>query len=70
MWIGDLQPNTVLHKEVVSVYCMDKDRKCGYALSTQCMDGTLKIPDCFEGNVHFIAVLFCLSSKLRLKVKL
>ncbi|XP_037545698.1 beta-2-glycoprotein 1 [Nematolebias whitei] len=48
MWIGDLQPNTVLHKEVVSVYCMDKDRKCGYALSTQCMDGKLKIPECFE----------------------
>ncbi|XP_017290669.1 beta-2-glycoprotein 1 [Kryptolebias marmoratus] len=48
MWIEDFQPNTVLHKEVVSVYCMNKARKCGYALSTQCIDGALKIPECFE----------------------
>ncbi|XP_013879108.1 beta-2-glycoprotein 1 [Austrofundulus limnaeus] len=48
IWIGDFEPNVVLHKETVSVYCMDKDRKCGYALSTQCIDGTLKIPECFE----------------------
>lgn len=58
MWIADFQPNVVLHKETVSVYCMDKDRKCGYAMSTQCIDGTLKIPECFEGNKHFITVFF------------
>ncbi|XP_071360931.1 beta-2-glycoprotein 1-like [Trachinotus anak] len=48
LWIGDLQPNRVLHKEIVSVYCMNKARKCGYAVPTQCIDGKLKIPDCFE----------------------
>ncbi|XP_044047227.1 beta-2-glycoprotein 1-like isoform X3 [Siniperca chuatsi] len=48
MWIKDLNPNKVLHKETVSVYCEDKTRKCGYAVSTQCIDGKLKIPDCFE----------------------
>lgn len=48
MWIRDLNPNKVLHKEIVSVYCMDKARKCGYAVPTQCLDGTLTIPECFE----------------------
>ncbi|KAI3353001.1 hypothetical protein L3Q82_019577, partial [Scortum barcoo] len=48
MWIRDLHPNKVFHKEIVSVYCMDKIRKCGYAVPAQCLDGTLKIPECFE----------------------
>ncbi|XP_068448662.1 beta-2-glycoprotein 1-like [Clinocottus analis] len=48
LWIKDLQPNVILHKEIVSVYCMDKVRKCGYAVPTQCIGGTLKIPECFE----------------------
>ncbi|XP_034399759.1 beta-2-glycoprotein 1-like [Cyclopterus lumpus] len=48
IWIKDLQPNIILHKDIVSVYCMDKVRKCGYAVQTQCTDGRLKIPECFE----------------------
>ncbi|KAF7223841.1 beta-2-glycoprotein 1 [Nothobranchius furzeri] len=47
-WIEDFNPNVVLHKDVVSVYCMNKVMKCGYAVTTQCMDGTLNIPECFE----------------------
>ncbi|XP_070683703.1 beta-2-glycoprotein 1-like [Pempheris klunzingeri] len=52
LWIKDLQPNRVLHKEIVSVYCMDKVRECGYAVPTQCIDGNLKIPECFEQPGH------------------
>uniref|UniRef100_UPI0037E89F85 beta-2-glycoprotein 1-like n=1 Tax=Semicossyphus pulcher TaxID=241346 RepID=UPI0037E89F85 len=48
IWIADLNPKRVLHKEIVSVYCMDKARKCGFAVSTQCIDGTMKIPECYE----------------------
>uniref|UniRef100_A0A3Q3F2R3 Beta-2-glycoprotein 1 n=1 Tax=Labrus bergylta TaxID=56723 RepID=A0A3Q3F2R3_9LABR len=48
MWIKDLNPKRVMHREIISVFCMDKTRKCGYAVSTQCIDGKLKIPDCFE----------------------
>ncbi|KAM7419025.1 hypothetical protein PAMA_016241 [Pampus argenteus] len=48
LWIKDLKPNRVLHKEIVSVYCMNKARKCGYAVPTQCIDGRLQIPECFE----------------------
>nr|XP_061791353.1 LOW QUALITY PROTEIN: beta-2-glycoprotein 1-like [Nerophis lumbriciformis] len=48
LWIGDFNPNRVFHNDIVSVYCLDKGRKCGYAVSTQCIDGKLKIPDCYE----------------------
>lgn len=48
IWIKDLRHNRILHKEIVSVYCMNKTRKCGYAVQTQCIDGNLKIPECFE----------------------
>ncbi|XP_059193305.1 beta-2-glycoprotein 1-like [Centropristis striata] len=48
VWIKDLRPNKLLHKEIVSVYCKDKARNCGYAVQTQCFDGELQIPECFE----------------------
>lgn len=48
LWIKDLKPNKILHGEHVSVYCMDADRECGYAVPAQCFDGTLPIPECFE----------------------
>lgn len=54
MWIKDLSPNKLLHKEIVSVYCEDKARKCGYAVPTQCIDGKLKIPECFERKEYFM----------------
>lgn len=60
LWIGDLNPNKVLHRESVSVYCMDANRNCGHAVSTQCLDGNLQIPECFEEPS---AVLYELSSK-------
>ncbi|XP_040001244.1 beta-2-glycoprotein 1-like isoform X3 [Xiphias gladius] len=48
LWIKDLKPNTVLHKDIVSLYCMNKARNCGYAVPAQCIDGRLIIPECFE----------------------
>ncbi|AWP05897.1 Beta-2-glycoprotein 1 [Scophthalmus maximus] len=48
LWIKDLLPRRVLHKEIVSIYCMNKARVCGYAVQTQCIDGNLIIPGCFK----------------------
>lgn len=47
-WITDFKPNIVLHKEHVSVYCMNIVRNCGYAVPAQCTDGILQLPECFE----------------------
>nr|XP_046265045.1 beta-2-glycoprotein 1-like [Scatophagus argus] len=48
IWIKDFSPNKILHKEIVSLYCKDNSRNCGYPVPTQCIDGKLKIPECFE----------------------
>ncbi|XP_068178138.1 beta-2-glycoprotein 1-like [Antennarius striatus] len=48
IWIEDFNPNRVLHRDIVSVYCMNKARNCSYAVQTQCFDGKLPIPECYE----------------------
>lgn len=48
IWIEDFKPNRLLHNEYVVLYCMNKEKQCGYPVATQCIDGTLKIPECFE----------------------
>ncbi|XP_028994972.1 beta-2-glycoprotein 1-like [Betta splendens] len=48
VWIEDFNPNRVLHRETVSVYCKDTVRSCGYAVPTQCIDGNITIPPCFK----------------------
>ncbi|XP_072319033.1 beta-2-glycoprotein 1-like [Eucyclogobius newberryi] len=50
LWLDEFKPNKVLHRETVSVYCMNKARRCEYAFPTQCVDGNLQIPECFKGN--------------------
>lgn len=58
MWIEDFKPNRLQHNEYVAVYCMNKEKKCGYPVATQCIDGTLKIPECFEGKDYTLTYMF------------
>ncbi|KAL1006077.1 hypothetical protein UPYG_G00067550 [Umbra pygmaea] len=48
IWIEDLKPNRVLHREHVVFYCLNKEQKCGIPVASQCFDGTLNIPECFK----------------------
>ncbi|MGH0139960.1 UNVERIFIED_CONTAM: hypothetical protein FKN15_070307 [Acipenser sinensis] len=48
IWIKDLTASRVQHAEMVAFYCKDKDRECGYPVLTQCVDGNLIIPSCYE----------------------
>ncbi|KAL1006079.1 hypothetical protein UPYG_G00067580 [Umbra pygmaea] len=48
MWMKDFQQKMFSHKDIISFYCMDKNKKCTYEMSGQCLDGNLKIPECFE----------------------
>lgn len=50
LWIADLKPNRVLHGEHVAFYCLNKADRCGYPVASTCKDGTLPIPECFEGE--------------------
>lgn len=49
LWIADLKPNRVLHGEHVAFYCLNKAERCGYPVASSCQDGSLPIPECFEG---------------------
>ena len=55
LWIEHLKPNKVLHNENVSFYCLNAAGGCGYAVSSQCINGNLSIPDCFEGELCFMS---------------
>lgn len=72
-WIEDFEPNKILHADIVFVYCMNKENKCGYAVSTQCIDGKLNIPACFEGETRAQAFFFLLAifyiKKLNITIK-
>ncbi|XP_028829982.1 beta-2-glycoprotein 1-like [Denticeps clupeoides] len=48
LWIEDVKPNRLLHAEMVVFYCQDKQKGCGYPEASQCIDGTLETPKCFE----------------------
>ncbi|XP_010887633.2 beta-2-glycoprotein 1 [Esox lucius] len=67
IWIENFTPNKVSHKELVSFYCMNEEKKCGYAVSSQCIDATLKIPECFEepGKWSYLAYSSYLPSEIK-----
>lgn len=60
LWIADLKPNRVFHGEHVAFYCLNKADRCGYPVASTCQDGSLPIPECFEG-VHLPVLMFLTS---------
>uniref|UniRef100_A0A3P8YC49 Beta-2-glycoprotein 1 n=1 Tax=Esox lucius TaxID=8010 RepID=A0A3P8YC49_ESOLU len=41
-------PSKTLHEEVITFRCINMEKMCGYAVSTQCIDGKVKFPKCLE----------------------
>ncbi|XP_032900024.1 beta-2-glycoprotein 1 isoform X2 [Amblyraja radiata] len=48
IWVARLPNNRILHAESVAFYCKNEEKNCGYPVLTQCIDGTVIIPSCFE----------------------
>ncbi|XP_072501584.1 beta-2-glycoprotein 1 [Notamacropus eugenii] len=46
--IQDKFKNGILHGEIISFYCKDKERKCSYTVDTQCSNGDIEVPKCFK----------------------
>ncbi|XP_003786662.1 beta-2-glycoprotein 1 [Otolemur garnettii] len=40
--------NGMMHGDVVSFFCKNKEKKCSYIEPAQCIDGTVSIPKCFK----------------------
>eukprot|EP00062_Callorhinchus_milii_P004728 gi/632943404/ref/XP_007886930.1/ PREDICTED: beta-2-glycoprotein 1 [Callorhinchus milii] len=48
LWIKNLPSKRVQHREMVAFYCEDKKHNCGYPVLTQCIDGKIEAPSCFQ----------------------
>ncbi|XP_038613185.1 beta-2-glycoprotein 1 [Tachyglossus aculeatus] len=40
--------NGMFHGERVAFFCKNKEKKCSFTEEAQCIDGILKVPDCFK----------------------
>ncbi|XP_010887631.2 beta-2-glycoprotein 1 [Esox lucius] len=47
-------PSKTLHEEVITFRCINMEKMCGYAVSTQCIDGKVKFPKCLEETNVFV----------------
>ncbi|XP_043941041.1 beta-2-glycoprotein 1-like [Protopterus annectens] len=48
IWLEDLPEQKVKHNDTFYFYCKDKEKECGMAMLTQCLDGKVTIPSCFK----------------------
>ncbi|XP_074080846.1 beta-2-glycoprotein 1 [Macrotis lagotis] len=46
--IQDKFKNGILHGEIISFFCKNKERKCSYTVDAQCLNGNIEIPTCFK----------------------
>ncbi|XP_075045805.1 beta-2-glycoprotein 1-like [Mixophyes fleayi] len=48
IWVTEIDEGLVHHSEIVTFFCQNKTEACSYTASTQCFDGVLPLPKCYE----------------------
>ncbi|XP_039596884.1 beta-2-glycoprotein 1-like [Polypterus senegalus] len=48
VWIVDIPEGLVSHGEMVSFFCRKKPEDCSYPIQSECFDGNLALPSCYE----------------------
>ncbi|XP_075696086.1 beta-2-glycoprotein 1-like isoform X2 [Rhinoderma darwinii] len=48
VWVTEIDEGLVHHSENVAFFCRNKTQACSYTASSQCFDGVLKHPECYE----------------------
>ncbi|XP_041087895.1 beta-2-glycoprotein 1-like, partial [Polyodon spathula] len=48
LWPYEVQGGQVQHGEGVSFFCRDEARRCSYTIQSECFDGTLPLPPCYD----------------------
>ncbi|XP_066461866.1 beta-2-glycoprotein 1-like [Eleutherodactylus coqui] len=48
VWVTEIDEGLVHHSENVGFFCRNKTQACSYTASSQCFDGELKPPECYE----------------------
>ncbi|XP_020856644.1 beta-2-glycoprotein 1 [Phascolarctos cinereus] len=46
--IQDKFKSGILHGEIISFFCKDKEKKCSYTEDAQCLNGNIEVPKCFK----------------------
>uniref|UniRef100_H2ZV11 Beta-2-glycoprotein 1 n=1 Tax=Latimeria chalumnae TaxID=7897 RepID=H2ZV11_LATCH len=60
VWVQEVVDGVVQHLDTVSFYCRlsGADFTCSYTVQSQCFDGTLPLPDCYEEPTWLQYMLF------------
>uniref|UniRef100_A0A8D0BH58 Beta-2-glycoprotein 1 n=1 Tax=Salvator merianae TaxID=96440 RepID=A0A8D0BH58_SALMN len=48
LWLYEIPGGLVHHGETVTFFCRSQNKTCSYTAESQCFDGVLKLPDCYE----------------------
>ncbi|XP_040290674.1 beta-2-glycoprotein 1-like isoform X2 [Bufo bufo] len=48
VWVTEIDEGLVHHSENVNFFCRNKTQACSFTASSQCFDGVLKPPECYE----------------------
>ncbi|XP_062994481.1 beta-2-glycoprotein 1-like [Elgaria multicarinata webbii] len=56
LWVYEIPDQLVHHGETVTFFCRGQNGTCHFKAESQCFDGVLKMPDCYEEptNVQYI----------------
>ncbi|XP_053546638.1 beta-2-glycoprotein 1 [Bombina bombina] len=47
-WINEIPEGLVHHSEIVTFFCKSKNQTCSYPAPSECFDGILPLPECYE----------------------
>lgn len=54
--LQDMKPRMIHHTEHLTFYCKDKKNDCAYTVTTQCIDGVMTVPSCFQERSWYVPI--------------
>ncbi|XP_060636401.1 beta-2-glycoprotein 1-like [Anolis sagrei] len=58
LWINEIPSGLVHHGETVKFFCRGQNKTCSFEAESQCFDGVLKTPDCYDEPTYLQYHLF------------
>ncbi|XP_053216921.1 beta-2-glycoprotein 1-like isoform X3 [Podarcis raffonei] len=58
LWVYEIPDGLVHHGEIVTFFCRSENKTCSFMADSQCFDGVLKMPDCYDEPTYLQYHLF------------
>ncbi|CAI5790794.1 Hypothetical predicted protein [Podarcis lilfordi] len=58
LWVYEIPDGLVHHGEIVTFFCRSENKTCSFTADSQCFDGVLKMPDCYDEPTYLQYHLF------------